>query len=621
MRTPLYIIVFVLAFLQIQAQTAKRYLTLEHFTNTRCSSCGINNPALFSLLDANPGEVHHLSIHSEVPYSNCVFYQHNTVDNNYRKDVYSVFSTPRTFANGTFNGSGSNMLSQGTIDNNATTTSPIRIAVSQQVASGMLDIQVTLRSYGPINNTALRLFVAITEREVAYNAPNGESLHHNVFRDMLPNNSGLVLSPPAIGQETTQNFSVPIHPDWQASEIYALVFIQDTITKEIINSGTPFDLIIDPTVVPEDCANAGNGSIDLLVSGGTPPYDYAWSTGAMSSSSIANLSTGIYTVTITDAADAQYVDSIFVGINSSLQTAMTNTPATNMNGTAKVTATGGTPPYAYLWSNGSTADTTLGLGVGYASVTVTDANLCSKEDSIYISAFMVEPTVYDVSCYGGENGAVKVTIVGGQPPFTYSWSVTGASDSIGNLIAGTYNLTVTDSNLNPYEGSFTVSQPDDLQITVNTTAAMGTANDGAIEAIVRGGTPPYNYSWNTGDDVANIDQLSSGLYSLTVTDGNLCQKTTTADVSELSTGIAGMEYNKDIKVYPNPFDNRLTIAFDQPTSQLTLSVHDMVGAELIRMEVSGQSQFQFDTQALLPGMYFVVVSTNRDTYVKRVIKN
>ena len=95
-------IFFTLVSLALSAQTSvKKYVLLEHFTNSKCSVCASKNPAFFTLIDQYPNDVHHVSIHPSTPYSTCVFYQSNTTENEARADFYNIPGTPRVAVNGT----------------------------------------------------------------------------------------------------------------------------------------------------------------------------------------------------------------------------------------------------------------------------------------------------------------------------------------------------------------------------------------------------------------------------------------------------------------------------------------------------------------------------------------
>ncbi|MCB9295388.1 MAG: Omp28-related outer membrane protein [Lewinellaceae bacterium] len=90
----------------------------------------------------------------------------------------------------------------------------------------------------------IRLFVAVVEKEIQYNAPNGETLHHDVFRDMLTSKDGDPVSLAAAGGSVTASFNYTIQNNWNANQVYVLAFVQDYATKEVFNSGTPFDPLI-----------------------------------------------------------------------------------------------------------------------------------------------------------------------------------------------------------------------------------------------------------------------------------------------------------------------------------------------------------------------------------------
>jgi hypothetical protein len=138
----------------------------------------------------------------------------------------------------------------------------------------------------------------------------------------------------------------------------------------------PNALQVSGTSSPAVCPN-NNGSVNINVSNGTPPYSYAWSTGA-TTQDITGVASGSYTLTVTDNAGCTITVNKYVGITSPIN-ASVNTIATgcsNNTGSASVSVSGGTAPYAYLWNNGQTTSSITGLSTGWYGVQVTDANGC-----------------------------------------------------------------------------------------------------------------------------------------------------------------------------------------------------------------------------------------------------
>lgn len=618
--TGIILFLVLLSFSVGKAQVAKRYITVEHFTNTLCSSCRAGNPQLFTSLENNPGEVHHISIHSEVPYSACIYYQYNTVGNNTRKNLYGINSTPTSITNGQTRGvGGANLLPQSRINGLKNASSPLRIQVAENISGNMLNVTVRVKTFSPVTNPNLRMFVAITEKETMYNAPNGETEHFNVFRTMLPNNSGLPFTPAAAGSTSINNFSIAIDPIWQLGQMYAYVFIQDTVTNEIWNSGTKFDLILESNVIGADCSTASNGAANLIVYGGTAPYTYIWSSGG-TSNNVSGLGAGVHIVTVTDANDQQYIDSINIPINSTLATQLSYTATMANNGTATVTVSGGAAPYTYLWSNGNTMATATNLPEGYASVTVTDANGCTKDDSIYVSSLTVDVTLGDVQCYGYNDGFVKLTVMGGTPPYTYTWASGQTADSIGGLAPGSYNVTVLDAASNAFEGSYQITGPTELLLSLTATNTNSSGSNGAASAVVTGGTGPFAYDWSTGSIDSVITQQPAGNYTLTVTDANGCEKIETVTIG-VNTGIDAIDGESDLLIYPNPFGDKLQVAASGFNQDATVAMFNYLGqqvpVELIDHDASGIS---INTQKLAPGIYLLVLTQGEKVSVKRVSK-
>ena len=165
--------------------------------------------------------------------------------------------------------------------------------------------------------------------------------------------------------------------------------------------------------------------------------------------------------------------------------------------------------------------TCRGLEPGMYTLTVTDDNGCpatlmftiTEPDSLTVST----GSLTDVSCFGGSDGAVSVSVSGGSPPYSYLWNTGDVTPGLSNLMAGAYQVTVTDANACP--GStlmFTISEPDSLTISTGslTDVSCFGGNDGALSVSVSGGTSTYSYLWNTGDVTPGLSNLTAGTYQV-----------------------------------------------------------------------------------------------------------
>ncbi|MEX0966559.1 MAG: right-handed parallel beta-helix repeat-containing protein [Bacteroidia bacterium] len=133
-------------------------------------------------------------------------------------------------------------------------------------------------------------------------------------------------------------------------------------------------------------------------------------------------------------------------------------------------------------------------------------------------------TVYGPSCNGDSDGAVKATVTGGTPPYTFLWSTNETTDSLGNLSAGKYFLEVGDANGCTYFDTADIVDPAPLGITALVTGESSNgASDGAIDITVSGGTTPYSYLWNNSATSEDLSNIGSGNYKVIVTDSNGCQ--------------------------------------------------------------------------------------------------
>jgi hypothetical protein len=246
----------------------------------------------------------------------------------------------------------------------------------------------------------------------------------------------------------------------------------------INSAGTSYGAVISFTtaapvsgttvVTNVSCFGGSNGTINLTPTGGLGPYTYAWNNGTTTEDR-TGLSAGTYSVVITDAAGATgAVNNIVVGQPTSALSAGSTSQTTiacngGATGAASISPIGGTSPYTYRWSTGATTQTITGLRAGTYSVTVTDANGCTISRSFNItepSALTATTSQTDVTTNGGSNGSATITVSGGVPSYTYSWSPNvSTTATASNLRAGSYTVTATDANGCTITRSFTIAEP------------------------------------------------------------------------------------------------------------------------------------------------------------------
>lgn len=281
----------------------------------------------------------------------------------------------------------------------------------------------------------------------------------------------------------------------------------------------------------EVCSN-GAGSITLFLTGGNAPYTYTWSTGA-NTSSIANLSAGNYSCTVTDASGCAINTDNIVIVNDPGTLALTNVTSTaetcsNNAGALSISFTGGTSPYTIQWSTGATTATIVNLGAGSYTCQITDAQGCVTGTSASVSnnagTLVINNLVATNETCGDQSGAVTLLTGGGTAPLTYSWSNGAGTQNISNLHAGTFSVTVTDANGCTANNSVTVSNNAGTlgaSITSQSSPLCGN-NNGAINISVSGGTTPYTYTWSNGATTEDVSALAPGTYSCSVSDATGC---------------------------------------------------------------------------------------------------
>jgi hypothetical protein len=297
---------------------------------------------------------------------------------------------------------------------------------------------------------------------------------------------------------------------------------------------------------------ATTGSATVTVTGGLAPYQFDWhdlNTGAfIVSGSPASLPQGDFYVDITDAngCTLKYDDSISIHQYSNLVATTSVSTASCTNGSATVTSvTGGPAPYTYLWSNGLTTPQINGLVQGTYGVVVTDSQGCQANTTVYVPQSVtiganVTPTA--ATCLQNNGGAITFGS-GGTPPYSYAYSNGQTTQTANGLLAGSYQVTVTDAN-NCISSLtyFNINASTPINVTYTASPSSCTSPTGSATLTITGGQAPYAINWNcsppqTGPVLANVPQ---GIYNFNATDANGCVRAGLVSVGNISNMNAGI---------------------------------------------------------------------------------
>jgi len=320
-----------------------------------------------------------------------------------------------------------------------------------------------------------------------------------------------------------------------------------TMAVIVTNAGSPSISITSSTNV--NCFGGNNGTATASASGGTGALTYSWAPSGGNGTIGTGLTAGTYTVTVTDVNGCSVNTTVVITQPTQLTAAVSTSTNINCfggnNGSATVTAAGGTTGYTYLWNNGQVNANATGLTAGSYTATVTDNKGCTQTATVTIT----QPTVLavgisastNISCNGGNNGAATITSGGGTSGYTYLWSNAQTAATATGLIAGTYTVTTTDSKGCTQTATVTITQPAAVTLVTSTVGSTCSTANGSASVTANGGTGSYTYSWSNGQLTQTATGLLANTYTVTVTDPvSGCTATSTAIVSPGPGPIAGV---------------------------------------------------------------------------------
>ncbi len=236
---------------------------------------------------------------------------------------------------------------------------------------------------------------------------------------------------------------------------------------------------------------------------------------------------------------------LFITVHSSPQvaTAITNNRCFGDSlGTIDITVTGNAP-YLINWSNSEVSQDIDSLATGIYILLLSDTFGCAVTMNDTVTGPLIPLTALSnlqpVLCHNDSTGAIDLQLQGGTFPYTFVWNNADTTEDIANLIAGVYSVLIADSNGCTLSVSHAILQPDSslsASIIVTNIKCAGDSS-GFIALTVNGGTPAYSFVWNNSSVLQNQSTLLAGIYSVTITDLNLCSVTIVDSVQSLNAPI------------------------------------------------------------------------------------
>ncbi|MFH2142092.1 MAG: PKD domain-containing protein, partial [Bacteroidota bacterium] len=329
--------------------------------------------------------------------------------------------------------------------------------------------------------------------------------------------------------------------------------------------------ILNPTITANNQICSGNNfTISTTVNTSINPayITYLWDNGSTTSSiTDAPTATTTYNVTITHECFPDTVLSMTLTVIPDLgagfsatdygvcigQTiTFTFTDTAGVNANYAWTFNGGNPasgnaqgPYNVTWNTAGTYNVSLHV----------DDSGCFGDSTVQVIIFPYPSLTFtpvDALCFGSCDAEITAIPNGTAVPYTYIWNDPGAqtTETITGLCPGTYNVTATNANGCSVTGSSSVSQP--TQVTANASGTNETCfgiSDGTATVNASGGTGTYSYLWSNGDSTQSINSLSSGTYTVTVSDQNGCTTTSSTTISSPLAPLASTISGTDITCF------------------------------------------------------------------------
>lgn len=373
----------------------------------------------------------------------------------------------------------------------------------------------------------------------------------------------------------------------------------NTYSLELSDASGSFS---SPLVIGLISSNSNTGMISGLIPSGTGSADYR------------------LRVTSSDPV-VSGLDTTHVTVNPGMVlTAVVLQPAcADSLGAINLTVGGGSGTIHYTWSNGSNTEDVIQLPGGTIQVTAIDSVGCAVDSSFQIlpvPAFQVVENISDVLCHSGDDGEISVTIAGGTAPYTASWSGNGMTQTgltAADLLAGNYELTVSDANNCEYTETYTVAEPSAVNVSAVISPALCASCNGTVTIAVTGGVAPYSFLWENTVTASTVSGIP-GEYCVTISDAHACETDTCFMISSTA-GIEDQAADSFTRVFPNPVSEVIHLNFPLMLQGVKkeIRVVNLAGQTVFQAATDSDVQL-IDVTSWAPGSYIYRVQTENNLF-------
>ncbi len=407
--------------------------------------------------------------------------------------------------------------------------------------------------------------------------------------------------------------------------------------ESVVVSDPSCTISLDADITDASCHGSTDGQVAIQINEAAEPYLILWSNGAVTGSTVSNLSPGAYAVTVTDANNCPATLNFLIQEPSELQLNIEQQTAVSCfganDGYVEVQGSGGAGGYTYLWSNSTEGNILENASPGSHTVTVTDQNGCTTAQMVTISQpEALEIPQVDINsspCFGFSGGDASVFVTGGTPGYTYLWNDAQSQTSswATELLPGNYEVTVTDAAGCTIVEEVMIGSPEEIVVSVDEVInEMDGDASGQIMVSASGGVGPLLFNWLLDGESVGTDEdlagLPAGVYQLEITDQNGCTLLSEEIVVDNIVSTEELTLTSRVQLMPNPTAGAFLLHIQLPeVREVNISIFDISGKLILRSgsQILREQTWPFNLSHLAAGVYPVRIQVGEEIVVKRVV--